>query len=154
MPRTGRPPKPTRLKILSGNPGKRPLNDQEPRPAAGAPEPPDFLTGIALSKWHDLAPQLEAMGLLTRVDGDALAAYCLAWQELAEATVLLKDGRTVFGSEGSLKAHPAIAMQRSALQALRQFASLFGLSPSDRSRLKVDTAADDDPLGAFLKGAR
>ena len=28
----GRKPKPTRLKVISGNPGKRPINDSEPDP--------------------------------------------------------------------------------------------------------------------------
>jgi len=34
----GRRPKPTRLKMLTGNPGKRPLNGNEPRPAAAVPD--------------------------------------------------------------------------------------------------------------------
>ena len=36
----GRRPKPTRLKLLTGNPGKRPLNDDEPQPQAAIPECP------------------------------------------------------------------------------------------------------------------
>jgi hypothetical protein len=34
----GRRPKPTRLKMLTGNPGKRPLNNDEPRPDVNIPE--------------------------------------------------------------------------------------------------------------------
>ncbi len=33
----GRRPKPTRIKFLTGNPGKRPLNAGEPRPDPGVP---------------------------------------------------------------------------------------------------------------------
>src|SRR2546430_8262758 len=34
----GRRPKPTRIKALTGNPGKRPLNPHEPRPEPALPE--------------------------------------------------------------------------------------------------------------------
>lgn len=36
----GRRPKPSRMKALTGNPGKRPLNPHEPRPEPAAPECP------------------------------------------------------------------------------------------------------------------
>lgn len=35
MAARGRKPKPTALKVLEGNPGKRPLNDHEPIPPKG-----------------------------------------------------------------------------------------------------------------------
>lgn len=36
----GRPPKPTAIKELEGNPGKRPLNKNEPKPKQTAPKCP------------------------------------------------------------------------------------------------------------------
>ena len=39
----GRKPKPTAIKKLEGNPGKRKLNKNEPVPAKGMPECPDWL---------------------------------------------------------------------------------------------------------------
>jgi hypothetical protein len=33
--RTGRPPKPTALKLMTGNPGRRPLPKDEPAPPKG-----------------------------------------------------------------------------------------------------------------------
>ena len=39
----GRPPVPTNIKILMGNPGHRPLNNQEPQLPIEAPECPDWL---------------------------------------------------------------------------------------------------------------
>jgi hypothetical protein len=36
----GRRPKPTRMKVLTGNPGKRPLNPTEPRPEPIVPDCP------------------------------------------------------------------------------------------------------------------
>ncbi|HZK10243.1 MAG TPA: phage terminase small subunit P27 family, partial [Clostridia bacterium] len=37
MATRGRKPKPTALKVLEGNPGKRPLNKNEPQPERKAP---------------------------------------------------------------------------------------------------------------------
>lgn len=44
---TGRPPKPTALRILGGKAGhSRPLNDREPQPPAGRVEIPDWLLDL------------------------------------------------------------------------------------------------------------
>ena len=44
----GRRPNPTRLKLLTGNPGKRPLNPDEPKPQIAVPECPVELGPAAL----------------------------------------------------------------------------------------------------------
>ena len=133
----GRKPKPTKLKLLTGNPGKRPLNVREPKPAAGIPPCPAWLDVEAKARWAILAPELATLGLLTMIDGDALAAYCQAWAEFRIATeVLQKEGRVFFWKKSGYRApHPAVAQQRSAWQAIKAFAALFGLEPSSRSRL-------------------
>ena len=43
----GRRPKPTRIKALTGNPGKRPLNAHEPRPEPALPDCPPELSPAA-----------------------------------------------------------------------------------------------------------
>ena len=43
MATRGRKPKPTAMKELEGNPGKRPLNPNEPRPERKAPRCPAWL---------------------------------------------------------------------------------------------------------------
>ena len=156
MGKRGRPPKPTKLKILTGNPGKRPLNDHEPKPASVAPTCPHWLDTEAKKKWKALIPELERMGLATAVDGDTLACYCQAWAEFRVATeTLKKDGRTTFGGTGGMKPHPCIAMQRSAWKAIKEFASLFGLDPSSRSRLSIPgTQEEKDELEDFLANAQ
>ena len=54
----GRKPKPTAIKKLEGNPGKRKLNTKEPIPAKGMPECPQWLLaegcGFALHMQHIL----------------------------------------------------------------------------------------------------
>jgi P27 family predicted phage terminase small subunit len=164
MPR-GRPPVPSRLKLLRGNPGKRPLNKNEPKPKAKPPRCPDWLHPEARKKWKQLAPELARLGLLTIVDGDVLAAYCQCFAELKAAndaitaegrfvkvggTALEKKDGTVEQVGYQLQPHPAVAMQRSALQQLKSFAALFGLDPSSRSKLHVGGAEAADELAEFL----
>jgi len=50
----GRRPKPTRIKALTGNPGKRPLDAHEPRPEPNLPECPPELNPGAQREWTRL----------------------------------------------------------------------------------------------------
>ena len=59
----GRRPKPTHLKVISGNPGKRPLNLHEPKPAPAMPTCPAHLNPSAKEEWKRLARQLYHLGL-------------------------------------------------------------------------------------------
>lgn len=69
------PPVPFPLKLLRGNPGKRPMRPEpQPQIAADVPEPPSFITGYAADEWWRTAPELHRLGLLTRIDVPALAA--------------------------------------------------------------------------------
>ena len=62
MATRGRKPKPTALKVLEGNPGKRPMNMNEPVPPKGTVKCPAWLEPEAKKEWKRLASSLEAMG--------------------------------------------------------------------------------------------
>jgi phage terminase small subunit len=79
MGRRGPAPKPTALKLLQGNPGKRAINGREPKPKTGMPRCPDWLDEEAKACWKRIVPQLNGMGVLTLIDADALANYCDTW---------------------------------------------------------------------------
>jgi phage terminase small subunit len=53
----GRRPKPTRMKILTGNPGKRRLNENEPKPEPSVPDCPSELGPVARQEWDRLVAQ-------------------------------------------------------------------------------------------------
>jgi len=148
-----RGPAPTPTEILKMR-GSRRANGrgQELRPAAGKPKCPAWLDEEAKRKWRALARELSAVGLLTVVDGDALAAYCVSWSELRTATeTLQREGHTFNTDSGYLAPHPAVAQQRSAWQAVRAFAALFGLDPSSRSQLTVPAPAQPaNPKSRFF----
>jgi phage terminase small subunit len=64
--------------MLTGNPGKRPLNEDEPKPEAAIPECPPELSSFARKEWDRLATELGSLRILTNLDRAALAAYCTA----------------------------------------------------------------------------
>jgi P27 family predicted phage terminase small subunit len=148
----GRRPKPTALKLLSGNPGHRPLNQAEPQPARVLPQPPNFLGPAARAKWNEMAPELHRIGLLTAVDGDALAIYCTLWARLAEAEAILEREGLVIEGEKGRGAHPAAAIARDCRTQLRAFAVEFGLTPAARSRLSIKPEKSSDDLEVQLFG--
>lgn len=148
MGKRGPAPKPTRIKVLNGNPGHRPLNTREPMPKRGRPVCPAWLDDEAKTVWRKLVPELDRLGLLTVVDDWMLAGFCQACAELKQATeTLRKDGRYTQNAAGTQVSHPAVSQQRSALKAVMDFASRFGLDPSSRTKLSApapESDADDD----------
>jgi phage terminase small subunit len=74
----GRKPKPTILKLLTGNPGKRPLNNNEPEPILinGAVVPPKYLEGAALEEWNVQSAYLTSNRILGENELSLLANYC------------------------------------------------------------------------------
>ena len=133
----GRKPKPTAAKAIAGTLRPDRANADEPMPTRGIPARPGWLDDIAAAKWDELAPELDRLGLLTIVDGDCLAVYCVAWSEHERATKRLKKEGEITTNRitGVRKAHPCIAIRNAARQTIRQFAALYGLDPSSRSRL-------------------
>lgn len=75
----GRKPKPTAVKKLEGNPGKRKLNTKEPNPGKGMPDCPTWLLPEAKTEWIRLSEKLNQMGVLTEIDRSAFAAYCQSY---------------------------------------------------------------------------
>jgi len=78
MPRKGPAPKPTHVRLVSGNAGKRPINAAEALPdvSADVPPPPPYLTPEAADVWVKTAKDLYDCGLLSKIDTPALAIYC------------------------------------------------------------------------------
>ncbi len=73
-------PTPIPLKLLRGNPGKRPIRRGfEPSQPPLPPILPELSAGDALEEWHRVAPGLHLFGLLTALDMAPLAAYCAAF---------------------------------------------------------------------------
>src|ERR1700732_3971707 len=124
----GRRPKPTALKILQGNPGKRPLNTDEPQPT-GTPTRPDHLDRVAKLEWNRISAHLTSLGLLTAVDRAALAVYCQAWSRWVKAENEIKKFGLVIKSpkDGMPVLNPYVTIANNSLDQLRKFGVEFGL---------------------------
>jgi P27 family predicted phage terminase small subunit len=137
----GRRPKPTRLKLLTGNPGKRPLNDSEPKPEPAAPECPPELGPVARAEWDRLVGELTALRMLTNLDRAALAAYCAAYAFWADAIENIgKYGTMVKSPTGYPVQSPYISIANRQAEIMMRIASEFGFTPASRSR--ISTPAD------------
>jgi P27 family predicted phage terminase small subunit len=142
----GRRPKPTRLKLLTGNPGKRPLNTDEPMPEIAIPECPVELGPVARQEWDRMAPQLASLRILTHLDRAALAAYCGAYAMWAEATESIqKYGTMVKSPTGYPVQSPYVSIANRQAEIMMRIASEFGFTPASRSRISVPT--DDNAFG-------
>ena len=147
----GRKPKPTALKELAGNPGKRPLNEREPKPRAAVPTAPRHLTGEARKEWRRMGRELLALGVLTTVDRAALAAYCVAYARWADAEAqVTKLGTVVKTANGNLIQNPYLAVANRAMDQMMKAASEFGMTPSSRSRVQVQQADAGPSLAELL----
>lgn len=140
----GRRPKPTRLKVLTGNPGRRPLNEDEPQPKVVIPECPSELGPVARREWDRLAAELVALKLLTNLDRAALAAYCGAYALWAEATEQIqKYGTMVKSPTGYPIQSPYVSIANRQAEIMMRVASEFGFTPASRGR--ISTPKEHDP---------
>jgi P27 family predicted phage terminase small subunit len=148
----GRRPKPTHLKLLQGNPGKRPLNGNEPKPAATIPDVPEHLSEAAKAEWTRMSVELNKLGLLTVVDRSAFAGYCMAWGRWVEAEqALKKTGPVVRAPSGYPILSPYLAVANRALEHMRMFLIEFGMTPASRAKLSVRPYDDEDPFEQWMR---
>jgi P27 family predicted phage terminase small subunit len=156
MGRRGPKPMPRALKLLRGNPGRRPLRKKEPSVLVAIPDPPPHLDAVALAEWHRITPVLAAAGLVTLLDRGPLAAYCMAWSHWVAAEGQLREcgSLVVHAGRGGPRLHPLHRVVKTALEQLRVFGAEFGMTPASRSRLEVAEAPPENALERFVRRHR
>jgi P27 family predicted phage terminase small subunit len=153
----GRKPKPAELRELQGNPGKRALPARRPRPAVRkrAPNAPAWLGDEAKAEWHRMSKVLMGLRVLTDTDLTALAAYCDAYGRWLEARQILnREGLVTETMLGGHKVNPAWTIANQAMTQMRAFMVEFGLTPSSRTRVRVDAPAEKSEFEKFLEARR
>lgn len=106
------PKKPTKLKLLAGNPGKRPI-EPEPEFQDADLAPPIWLSDEALPHWQQLVTALHINGMYNAANREVLAIYCDLLAEYAST----KDLKLV--------------------QQIRLMAREFGFTPSSQASVGV-----------------
>lgn len=148
-------PKPTALKVLEGNRGKRPLPEDEPRPDAVEPSMPSDLDATAKRIWKELAPKLVKIGLLTELDGDEFASLCQIASRLRSIRGFIKKENKTLSQQTERPAPDGgvyyeqkpshyVGMELKYYDALRKYAADFGLSPRGRTGLQVGLSKKED----------
>jgi P27 family predicted phage terminase small subunit len=160
--------KATGLKVIEGNLGRRPLPENEPRPAPVIPECPKDIDPKAKRVFRRLSPILTRIGLLTEVDDDMLGVLCqtrsrleMIFRRLRRIDLDLKRYQKRLASDEacdhdismveSLLGERAFFMKEERLysQKFRMEAGEFGLTPRGRVGLAVvgkKSDADEDLL--------
>ena len=150
MSHRGRRPKPTGMKLLAGNPGRRPLNKREPKPKRSVPHCPKQLSAAAKREWQRIAKELAKLGLLSRIDRAALAAYCQAWGRWIEAEdKLKKHGVIVKSPNGFPVQSPYLNVANQAMKQMTRMVVEFGMTPSSRSGVQALPPAEQGNTGGF-----
>ena len=149
MPK-GRKPKPTKLKLLAGNPGKRPLNTKEPDLGSFEADPPNYLDEIARECWDYYVPRLRKAGVLQSTDLAVIASFCYYFSDWIKADELVKTMGQVVESPQGWKKNPAVTVRNEAMRLYHQMGAQLGLNPSDRSRIFIEKN-DESPLLKLLK---
>lgn len=153
------------VKRAKGNPGRRKIVDAAPGAAEATPAQastlPDwvntaqavakkrpttqkaraeFMTGLTRQVWDFIHPELVKMNLVKKIDEPALGIYCRAMAEFIASIIELdRDGatyKTESAHSGVIhRLHPATRIRKEALQTLKEYGDMLGITPLSRQRL-------------------
>ena len=147
----GRPPVPTKLKLLKGTGQKCRMNPDEPQPPTEIPQPPTHLSPDARKEWKRITPLLKELGIISEIDMTSLAMYCQSWGEHVKAErEIKKTGGQVIAEkdeEGKilrLAKNPWLSVSKDARLLAHKFLVEFGLTPASRSRVSGKKKAEPE----------
>lgn len=157
----GRPRKPSNLHALHGTDRKDRRNVTEPTPPPGRVTPPSWLGAEALAAWHELAPTLTDMGLLTTADPHALALLCDVYARYISASAVITEQGPTYESVNiktgvvMVRKRPEVDIAADCWRRLNVMLQQFGMTPSSRGRVQLPQKARvEDPSEEFFSGRR
>lgn len=145
----GPAPKPTAIKKIQGNPGKRKLNEKEPQAPPGVPECPEHLDAVARREWTRVSTLLVGMKVLTEADYIALANLCQAYSTLIAAQKQMnKSGILYKTKSGYIQQSPLLGIITSQTTIVNKLLAEFGLTPASRTRINI-APQEEKPKNKF-----
>ena len=138
----GARPKPSEIKKLEGNPGKREISNHPVYSLSDeSKKPPPYLGSYGKKEWKRILPLLEKNRLMTDADYIMLAGYCQSGDTWINAEKMKRTyGFTDTTDKGNIVQRPEVGIANTALQNILKFGREFGLSPSSRAALSVEAA--------------
>lgn len=147
-------PKPTAIKELSGNPGKRAQPANEPKPVIKLPAPPRWLSDDGRAEYRRVGRLLVKIKVMTEADQVALAAYAQNYVMWVEAMQRIEvDGLVQTQPSGRVTISPMFEVMKRAEQDMRRYLLEFGMTPASRTRVQAQTEDEGDEFDRFLRGA-
>ena len=161
-------PTSTALRVLRGNPSKRPLERKPPLLPTEAPDCPEDLNldPVALEAWQYYAPLLLSSGNLTKADRSILKSLCLTTSLLESARKQFREGSTieyatrggktkvrkvaepkallVIGSRGGAIKNPFLSLIADLQKEERRYCQSLGLEPHVRGLNAAPAEKADD----------
>lgn len=129
--------KPTALRILEGNPSKRPINEFEPACDLPAVKPEIIIANrVASQEWDRLMAAMPPQ-LYTAMDAGVLTIYALSWSVLDECEKMLASNGLVIATQKGLVTNPALRAWKAATESIIKCADRLGLHPGARVSLKI-----------------
>lgn len=169
MGRRGPPKTPTRILKLRGSPVAKQREKSAVQVPSKKPTCPRWLDKDARAVWHLLIPQLAAVGLVTKLDRNALTMYCRLFSRWVQAEKFLQERGTSHplrrvtkdgdGKERVIvvgfQIFPQVREADSLASQLLRLEQNFGLTPSARASLQtsVEKKQDDGKARFFKDGA-
>ncbi|MGD9879013.1 MAG: phage terminase small subunit P27 family [Hyphomicrobiaceae bacterium] len=140
----GRKPVPTALKVLRGNPGRRPIKANEPRPKGSAGDPPDWMTESQRAVWRATIAAAPPR-MLTALDRGLLTIWVVACDEHRRAAIKVAElGPLARKGDGAPTQSPFLRIMNQQAGVMIKAASELGFSPAARVRLATGAATADD----------
>jgi P27 family predicted phage terminase small subunit len=141
----GRPRKPTQQKILEGAAIRDDRDSLDIAPPLELPHCPVWLSKGAKKHWSMLGPKLVGLGLLTNIDGDAFAVHCDNVDKYAIVSAQLHNSDSwIEKTPNGFIIQSALMQMRTKFQEqLMKSAREFGLTPSGRSGIRVESKQAD-----------
>jgi P27 family predicted phage terminase small subunit len=141
------------MRVLKGNPTKKPLPENEPIFEEKMPSCPGHLDKVGKKEWKRILKLLKSAGVVTAADTATVAAYCECYSRWIDASTRLSTtGLVVRTPNGFPVQSPYLNIVNRALDQMKAFAVELGITPS--SRTKVSTVGGDkkeDPLDALMR---
>jgi P27 family predicted phage terminase small subunit len=153
----GRPRKPTKLKIIEGNRGKRPLDPSaEPEPTKGIPASPELFTDLERRVWDMVAGELNAFGMAYLLDGPMLEGLVVNYCRAVAADQVIRDKGMTYEMETKtgtmVMRRPEVDISSTCWKNAKSFASDFGLTMAARGKLALGNNKEVSDLDSILNG--
>lgn len=149
----GRKPKPTALKKMAGNPGRRPLNEKEPDfKELTNIDPPEWLLPLADDMWKRVVPELLREKIIKITDLHLVESFCNSYAIWRMALLDVANFKIIMqNASGGPTKNPALTALNEANNQMMKTGAALGLSPADRTRLMGDKPIDDsNPFNEFF----